>query len=260
MTETSNYKGIVLAGGAGSRLYPLTKVISKQLLPIYNRPMIYYPLSILINAKIKDILIITTPEDQENFKKLLGDGSQWGVKLNYSVQEKPEGIAQSLIIADKWLKSNPVVLILGDNLFFGPNLFSKIGKAINENVGATIFGYHVDDPERYGVLELDAGNNVLSIVEKPDNPASNWIATGLYIYDSNASDYARNLKKSDRGELEITELNNVYLRNNDLKAMLFDKEFSWLDTGTHETLLEASNFVKDIEEKSDRKVADLLIL
>ena len=245
MTETSNYKGIVLAGGAGSRLYPLTKVISKQLLPIYNRPMIYYPLSILINAKIKDILIITTPEDQENFKKLLGDGSQWGVKLNYSVQEKPEGIAQSLIIADKWLKSNPVVLILGDNLFFGPDLFLKIEKAINENDGATIFGYHVDDPERYGVLELDKSNNVLSIVEKPDNPISNWAATGLYIYDENASIIAKDLKKSERGEYEITDLNRKYLEQKNLNVVYLDKDYSWLDTGTHITLLEASNFVKD---------------
>ncbi len=259
MIKSNNYKGIVLAGGSGSRLYPLTKVISKQLLPIYNRPMVYYPLSILINAKIKDILIITTPEDQESFKSLLGDGSQWDVRLDYSVQEKPEGIAQSLIIADKWLTGNPVVLILGDNLFFGPDLFLKIEKAINENDGATIFGYHVDDPERYGVLELDKSNNVLSIVEKPDNPISNWAATGLYIYDCNASNYAKNLKKSDRGELEITDLNNVYLKKNNLKAMLLGKEFSWLDTGTHEALLEASNFVKKIEGQSDQKVADLLI-
>jgi len=259
MNKNSNYKGIILAGGAGTRLHPLTKVISKQLLPIYNRPMIFYPLSTLIKANIKEIMIITTPEDNISFKRLLGDGSQWGVSIEYAIQDKPEGIAQSLIIADSWLDNNSVVLILGDNLFFGPKLSNILEEAIINNDGSTVFAYKVDDPERYGVIEVDKELNILSIEEKPEIPKSNWIITGMYIYDNNSVDYARNLRKSGRGEYEITDLNKLYLEKKKLKPIFLDETFSWLDTGTFDTLLDASTFVKEIESKSDTKVVDLII-
>jgi len=259
MNKNSNYKGIILAGGAGTRLHPLTKVISKQLLPVYNRPMIFYPLSTLIKANIKEIMIITTPEDNISFKRLLGDGSQWGVSIEYAIQDKPEGIAQSLIIADSWLDNNSVVLILGDNLFFGPKLSNILEEAIINNDGSTVFAYKVDDPERYGVIEVDKELNILSIEEKPEIPKSNWIITGMYIYDNNSVDYARNLRKSGRGEYEITDLNKLYLEKKKLKPIFLDETFSWLDTGTFDTLLDASTFVKEIESKSDTKVVDLII-
>tara|TARA_Y100000385_G_scaffold289391_1_gene358675 strand:- start:108 stop:875 length:768 start_codon:yes stop_codon:yes gene_type:complete len=244
-----NTKGIILAGGAGTRLHPVTKVVSKQLLPIYDKPMIYYPLSILINSGIKDIMIITTPEDQLLFKRLLGDGSQWSISIIYAVQEKPNGIAQALLISDEWLNGSSSILILGDNLFFGPSINDIIKSALNSNKGATIFGYEVKDPNRFGVIEFDNNQNVISIEEKPLKPKSNWAATGLYIYNSEASKRTKNLKSSNRGELEITDLNNTYLVKNELKVVLLDENYSWLDTGTHNSLLEASNFVKNIKDE-----------
>jgi glucose-1-phosphate thymidylyltransferase len=258
--KNTNYKGIVLAGGKGTRLYPVTKVVSKQLLPIYNKPMIYYPLSTLINASVKDIMIITSAKDQHLFKRLLGNGSQWNVHFEYLVQEKPEGIAQSLIIAKNWLNDSSVVLILGDNLFFGPNLFQLISKSIEENNGATLFSCKVSNPERYGVVEFDQYQNVLSIEEKPKKTKSKWIITGLYIYNNCAVKYAQNLDKSERGEYEITDLNKIYLKEKNLKVILMNEKYSWLDTGTHETLLEASSFVKSIESNSTQKVANLKII
>ncbi len=246
MQKDSNlYKGIILAGGAGTRLHPITKVVSKQLLPIYDNPMIYYPLSTLINSGIGEILIITTEDDLGLFKRLLGNGDEWGVKIDFATQKKPEGIAQSLIIAEEWLNGSKSVLILGDNLFFGPDLPLIVQNAKSKNDGATLFCYEVIDPERFGVIEFDKDNNILAIDEKPKKPMSNWIITGLYIYDENASNVAKNLSKSERGEYEITDLNRYYLEQKNLKAVFLNKNYSWLDTGTHETLLEASNFVKD---------------
>ena len=246
MLENNNtYKGIILAGGAGTRLHPITKVVSKQLLPIYDNPMIYYPLSTLINSGIKEILIITTEEDVSLFKKLLSNGEEWGVKIDYATQKKPEGIAQSLLIAEKWLNACKSILILGDNLFFGPDLPLLIQNAKSNNHGATIFCYEVSDPERFGVIEIDKDNNIIAIDEKPEKPKSKWAITGLYIYDENASIIAKDLKKSERGEYEITDLNRKYLEQKNLNVVYLDKDYSWLDTGTHVTLLEASNFVKD---------------
>tara|TARA_B000000475_G_C15965357_1_gene434771 strand:+ start:534 stop:1310 length:777 start_codon:yes stop_codon:yes gene_type:complete len=249
MNNSVTTKGIILAGGAGTRLHPITRVVSKQLLPIYNKPMIYYPLSTLINSGIDEIMVITTPEDEHLFKRLLGNGNQWNVSIDYAIQEKPNGIAQALLICDEWLNGSNSVLILGDNLFFGPNINKIIKDAIISNKGATIFGYQVDDPNRFGVIEFDENNNVLSVEEKPKIAKSKWAATGLYIYDNQASKKTENLKFSDRGELEITELNNSYLVENKLKVILLDDSFSWLDTGTHDTLLEASNFVRKIKNK-----------
>ena len=242
-------KGIILAGGAGTRLHPITKVVSKQLLPIYDQPMIYYPLSILINSGIDDIMIISTPDDKYLFQRLLGDGDQWGVKISYSVQDKPQGIAQAFLISESWLNKSSCLLILGDNLFFGPSINNLIKEAIDKNTGATIFGYKVNDPERFGVIEFDEDKSVISIEEKPLKPKSDWIATGLYIYDEKVVERAKSLNFSKRNELEITDLNNIYLNNRELKVVLLDENFSWLDTGTHETLLEASNFVKKIRDK-----------
>ena len=260
MLEKSMQKGIVLAGGAGTRLYPVTKVVSKQLLPIYNKPMIYYPLSTLINSGIKEIMIISTPEDQMLFKRLLGDGSQWKVNFEYMIQEKPEGIAQALILAESWLQGSPVTLILGDNLFFGPNMFNILKTSIIENRGATLFGYEVDDPGRFGVVDFDNDFNAISIEEKPLNPKSNWAVTGLYVFNEEAVGYTKSLKKSDRSEYEITDLNKIYLENKKLKVVLLDDAYSWLDTGTHDSLLEASNFVRNIELKNEISVADLEVL
>ncbi len=237
-------KGIILAGGSGSRLHPVTKVISKQLLPIFDKPMIYHPLSLLIHSGIQEILIITTPEDKPLFERLLDNGQRWNVKIEYALQDKPEGIAQAFIIANDWLDNSNSILILGDNIFYGPQLYKIVREAINNNNGATIFGFEVDDPKQFGVLEFDDDFNVISIEEKPDNPKSNWIATGLYIYNQNAPKMASIQKKSLRGEYEITDLNNSYLSKNELKVVTLDNNYSWLDTGTHDTLLEASNFVK----------------
>ena len=241
----NNNKGIILAGGAGTRLHPLTKVISKQLLPIYDKPMIYYPLELLVDAGINDILIITTPEDRDKFFSLLKNGEDWGVKISYLIQEKPEGIAQAFLIAENWLNNSSVTLILGDNLFFGKDLTEILKKAINSNKGASIFAYEVNEPNRFGVIDLDKDNKVISIEEKPKFPKSNWAVTGLYVYNEDVCKYAKNLKMSKRGELEITDLNLIYLKNEKLNVNFLNKDFSWLDTGTFETLLEASNYVRN---------------
>lgn len=238
-------KGIILAGGSGSRLFPLTKITSKQLLPIYNKPMIYFPLETLVNSGIKDILIITTEHDLDNFKSLLGNGDQWGIKLEYQTQKNPEGIAQALLIGEKWINNMPVVLILGDNLFFGPKFNDDLISAIKNNVGATIFCKRVIDPERFGIVNFDKDFNILSIEEKPKKPKSEYAVTGLYIYDKKSSSYAKTLKKSNRGEFEITDLNNIYFYKGKLKSKILKDDQSWLDTGTFDTLLEASNFVKN---------------
>lgn len=243
-----DYKGIILAGGSGTRLYPLTKIISKQLLPIYNKPMIYYPLELLIKADIKDILIITTKEDIDKFEYLLGNGNSLGVNLTYMIQSKPEGIAQALVIAEEWIDASPVALILGDNLFFGKKLNKIIKNTLKMNTGVTIFCKEVENPERFGVVEVDENSKVLNIIEKPNKPSSNYVATGLYIYDKSASEYAKKLTKSERGEFEITDLNKIYLNMEKLDAVLLDKDFSWLDTGTFDTLLEAAIFVKENKE------------
>lgn len=238
-------KGIILAGGSGSRLFPLTKITSKQLLPIYNKPMIYFPLETLVNSGIKDILIITTEHDLDNFKSLLGNGDQWDIKLEYQTQKNPEGIAQALLIGEKWINNMPVVLILGDNLFFGPKFNDDLISAIKNNVGATIFCKRVIDPERFGIVNFDKDFNILSIEEKPKKPKSEYAVTGLYIYDKKSSSYAKTLKKSNRGEFEITDLNNIYFNKGKLKSKILKDDQSWLDTGTFDTLLEASNFVKN---------------
>tara|TARA_B100000963_G_scaffold194636_1_gene169318 strand:+ start:11417 stop:12163 length:747 start_codon:yes stop_codon:yes gene_type:complete len=246
MVKKLNNKGIILAGGSGTRLYPLTKITSKQLLPIYDKPMIYYPLRLLVEAGIDNILIITTPHDQANFISLLGNGEEWGVKISYKKQKKPEGIAQAFIIAKEWLENSNVTLILGDNLFFGNNIANKLKNAIQNNQGATIFGYEVNNPNRFGVIEFDSNKNVISIKEKPKQTKSNWAVTGLYVYNKDVYEYSKTLKKSERGELEITDLNLAYLKNKQLKVECLDqKNYSWLDTGTFEAMLEASNYVKN---------------
>ena len=251
-------KGIILAGGSGTRLYPVTRVVSKQLLPIYNQPMIYYPLSTLIKSGIEDILIITTPEDQKLFKRLLDIENEWGVKISFEIQEKPEGIAQAFLIAENWLNGSDSILILGDNLFFGPNLNNIINKSYMENTGATIFGYKVNNPERFGVIEFDQNKRIISIEEKPKKPKSYWAATGLYIFDSDVINRAKKLKKSSRGELEITDINNTYLAEGKLNVVTLNEKFYWLDTGTHDSLLEASNIVKEIENKNGKGSIGLL--
>lgn len=244
-------KGIILAGGAGSRLYPLSRVISKQLQSVYDKPMIYYPLSTLMLAGIKDILIISTPQDLPRFKDLLNDGSQWGIKLSYEEQPKPEGIAQAFIIGEEFIGSDPVVLILGDNLFYGPYNFLR--DAIKRQKGATVFGYYVKDPERYGVAEFNQDGKAISIEEKPEKPKSNFAITGLYVYDNRVVDISKNLKPSARGELEITDVNLAYLKRDDLYVEIIGRGVAWLDTGTHESLLEASQFVATLEKRQGLK-------
>ena len=251
------YKGIVLAGGFGTRLYPVTKGISKHLLPIYDKPMVYYPISVLMLAGIKEILIISTSEDIKSYKKLLGDGSQLGLSFSYVVQDRPEGLAQAFILGEDFIEDDNVALILGDNIFYGQNFSKKLLDAKNSNLGATIFGYHVMDPERFGVVELDNNNNIVSIIEKPNEPKSNYAITGLYFYNNKVIDYAKSLKPSKRGEFEITDLNKIYLSNNNLKVKLLGRGFTWLDAGTHDSLLEASSFVQTIEKRQGLKIACL---
>jgi len=248
-------KGIILAGGSGTRLHPVTLAISKQLLPVYDKPMIYYPLSILMLADIRDILIISTPQDTPRFEQLLGDGGQWGLNLSYAVQPSPDGLAQALIIAESFLDGGPSALVLGDNIFYGHDLYTLLHRADQQENGATIFAYHVQDPERYGVVEFDDKGKVISLEEKPRAPRSNYAVTGLYFYDADAVSIARNLKPSTRGELEITDLNSSYMDAGKLRVEIMGRGYAWLDTGTHESLLDAGQFIATLEQRQGLKVA-----
>lgn len=250
-----NRKGIILAGGSGTRLYPLTQVISKQLLPVYDKPMIYYPLSTLMQAGIREILVITTPHEQSLFKKLLGDGRQWGIELSYAVQDKPRGLAEAFIIGREFIAEQPSCLILGDNIFHGSGMRELLFRANKRQHGATVFGYWVSDPERYGVVEMDSDGQVLSLEEKPEQPQSNYAVTGLYFYDQRACDYATGLKPSARGELEITDLNRCYLEAGDLTVERMGRGYAWLDTGTHASLQQAASYIETLESRQGLRVA-----
>lgn len=250
-------KGIILAGGSGTRLYPITKGISKQLIPVYDKPMIYYPLSTLMLAGIKDILIISTPEYTPLFKQLLGDGSEWGISLTYKVQEKPNGLAEAFVLGADFIGNDSVCLILGDNIYYGSGLSKLVQEAAQKTDGATVFGYHVNDPERFGVVDFDSNMKALSIEEKPENPKSNYAVTGLYFYDNTVVEKAKNLKPSDRGELEITDINKLYLDEGKLDVKLMGRGYAWLDTGTHDSMMEAASFIATIQKRQNLKVACL---
>jgi glucose-1-phosphate thymidylyltransferase len=249
------YKGIILAGGSGTRLHPLTSTVSKQLMPVYDKPMIYYPLSTLMSAGIRDILVITTPRDQQAFSDLLGDGSQWGINIGYTVQPSPDGLAQAFILGEEFIGRSPVSLVLGDNIFYGGGFSKKLTSAAQRDTGASVFAYYVQDPERYGVVNFNADGIALDIEEKPSEPKSHYAVTGLYFYDNDVIDIAKSIRPSPRGELEITDVNKVYLERGDLRVELMSRGTAWLDTGTHNSLLDAANFIRVVEERQGLKIA-----